>query len=232
MPKVKLTITESNCRCGYFRKGQEFIVEDLCPPLCHELWNSIYPAVYALKNGAELDYGECRAKCFDAKCPDGGRVCIHGEVAEVNVAYGEPEDIDSWMRLVRTVKHNFPGLGTEDELKEHEQTVLRFMKEHRALCVKENGSVAGVLLLSKKHNMICCLAVSPEYRRRGIASALLEKALSELDRSRDIMVSTFREDDEKGTAPRALYRKFGFKEGELTIEFGYPNQEFILHPKQ
>ena len=53
--KVKLTITESKCRCGYFKKGQEFIVEDLCPPLCHELWNNIYPSVYALQNGASLD---------------------------------------------------------------------------------------------------------------------------------------------------------------------------------
>ena len=41
MPKVKLTITDSKCRCGYFTRGQEFLVEDLCPPLCHELWNSI-----------------------------------------------------------------------------------------------------------------------------------------------------------------------------------------------
>ncbi len=80
MPKVKLTITESGCRGGYFQKGQEFIVEDLCPPLCHELWNSIYPMVYALLNGAELDYGDTRAKMFDAECPDGHRVKIHGEV--------------------------------------------------------------------------------------------------------------------------------------------------------
>ncbi len=29
MKKVKLTITESNCRCGYFSFGDEFIVEDL-----------------------------------------------------------------------------------------------------------------------------------------------------------------------------------------------------------
>ena len=56
MIKVKLTITESKCRSGYFKKGQEFIVEDLCPPLCHELWNNMYPLVYALQNGAELDY--------------------------------------------------------------------------------------------------------------------------------------------------------------------------------
>ncbi len=82
MPRVKLTITGSNCRSGYFKTGQEFIVEDLCPPLCHELWNGIYPLVYALLNGAELDYGEVRAKMFDAKCPDEGRVSIHGEIIE------------------------------------------------------------------------------------------------------------------------------------------------------
>ena len=80
--KVKLTITDSRCRSGYFKKGQEFIVEDLCPPLCHELWNSMYPLVYALQNGAELDYGDTRAKMFDIRCPDEGRVCIHGESLE------------------------------------------------------------------------------------------------------------------------------------------------------
>ncbi len=82
MAKVKLVITESACRSGYFRKGDTFLVEDLCPPLCHELWNAIYPMVYALQNGAELDYGDTRAGMFDAKCPDGGRVRIHGEIAD------------------------------------------------------------------------------------------------------------------------------------------------------
>ena len=82
MGKVKLTITESRCRGGYCKKGDEFIVDDLCPPLCHELWNMIYPFVYTLKNGGELDSGEKRAKQFDMQCPDGGRVRIHGEVIE------------------------------------------------------------------------------------------------------------------------------------------------------
>ena len=79
MAKVRLVITESACRGGYCKKGDTFLVEDLCPPLCHELWSVIYPMVYALRNGAELDYGSARAKAFDAACPDGGRVHIHGE---------------------------------------------------------------------------------------------------------------------------------------------------------
>lgn len=82
MKKVKLTVTHGECRCGYHKTGEEFIVGDLCPPLCHELWHTIYPLVYALLNGASLDYGSERAPQFDAKCPDGGRVCIHGEVIE------------------------------------------------------------------------------------------------------------------------------------------------------
>ena len=145
--------------------------------------------------------------------------------------YGTPADIDLWMDLVRLVRSNFPGLETEEALEEHRQTVLKFMGKEQALCVKVKDQIAGVLLFSRNRNMICCLVVSPEFRRNGIASGLLEKALGEMDRSRDITVSTFREDDEKGIAPRALYRKYGFCEAELTVEFGYPNQVFVLHGK-
>lgn len=149
----------------------------------------------------------------------------------MTVEYGTKEDISSWMKLVRSVRWNFPGLETEEALKEHKNTVLHFMSERRALCVKEENAVVGVLLFSEKHNMICCLAVAPDFRRRGIASALLSKAIERLDRTRDISVSTFRENDPKGIAPRRLYQSFGFTEGELIEEFGYPNQRFVLTAK-
>ena len=146
----------------------------------------------------------------------------------MKVEYGTSLDIESWMELVQSVSWNFPGLETEASIEDYRRTVLRFMSENRALCVKEADEVVGVLLISKKHNMICCLGVAPEHRRNGIASALLEKALSELDRSRDIAVTTFRETDEKGIAPRALYKSFGFSEEKLLVEYGYPLQEFVL----
>lgn len=82
MAKVKLTAIESNCRSKYHRQGDVFIVEDLCPPICHELWNSIYPSVYTLLNGGNLDYGNTKTKSFTAMCPDGGRVIIRGEAVE------------------------------------------------------------------------------------------------------------------------------------------------------
>ena len=80
--KVKLTVTESRCRCGYHKESDTFVVEDLCPPLCHELWNRAYPYVFALQNGADLDKGDTRARCFEVCCPDEGRVCLRGEAIE------------------------------------------------------------------------------------------------------------------------------------------------------
>ena len=146
----------------------------------------------------------------------------------MKVDYGTAQDIESWIELVHRVSWNFPGLETEAAIDDHRKTVLRFMDENRALCIKDDEKVVGVLLLSKKHNMICCLAVAPEYRRKGIASALLEKALSALDRSNDITVTTFRDNDEKGIAPRELYKRFGFTEEKLMIENDYPVQRFVL----
>ena len=148
----------------------------------------------------------------------------------MEAVFGDSTCINSWMQLVRKVSWNFPGLETEACIDEHEQTVLKFMNKKQALCVQSQGIIMGVLLFSRNKNMICCLAVDPEHRKQGLASILLRKALDELDGSREITVSTFRENDEKGIAPRALYRKFGFQEGELTEEFGYPNQVFVLRP--
>lgn len=150
-------------------------------------------------------------------------------IENMKVELGKPSDIDSWMQLVRKVSWNFPGLETEQSIEEHKMTVLKFMNDKRALCVKNEQDIVGVLLYSRKHNMICCLAVDPAYRKRGIASLLLREALNKLDREKDITVSTFRENDIKGIAPRSLYKKFGFVEGELIEEFGYPNQKFVLH---
>ncbi|MBQ3080494.1 MAG: GNAT family N-acetyltransferase [Clostridia bacterium] len=149
----------------------------------------------------------------------------------MQLLYGAIEDIDRWMDLVKQVRWNFPGLETETAFKEHRETVLKFMGKRQAICVKDGSRIAGVMLFSRGKNMICCLAVLPTYRRRGVASMLMDEALKNLDRSKEISVSTFRADDEKGAAPRALYEKYGFIEDRLIAEMNYPNQKYILHPE-
>ena len=92
--------------------------------------------------------------------------------------WGQREDIDCWMELVRSVSWNFPGLETEEALLEHRNTVLSFIDKRQAICVKEGANILGVLLFSRSHNMICCLAVSPDARRKGAATMLI-KAMEE-----------------------------------------------------
>lgn len=150
----------------------------------------------------------------------------------MEVQLGRNQDVDEWMKLVEEISWNFPGLETMEGINEYRETLLRFIGKDQALCVRNTTEVIGVLLFSRGRNMICCLGVSPKYRRYGIATMLLDAALEQLDRAKEITVSTFREEDEKGAAPRALYKKFGFVEDELIEEFGYPNQKFVLHPSQ
>lgn len=61
----------------------------------------------------------------------------------MNVEYGTSMDIESWMDLVKLVSWNFPGLETEADIENHRKTVLRFMDENRALCVKETDKVTS-----------------------------------------------------------------------------------------
>lgn len=113
------------------------------------------------------------------------------------------------------------GLETQEKLNEHRATVLKFMDKRQAICIKDENEIAGVMLFSRGHNMICYLAVSPEYRRRGVASILMDEVLTNLDRTKEISVSTFRADDEKGTAPRALYEKYHLSPDDDYPEFKY-----------
>ena len=82
MAIVKLTELESRCRGGHFQSGDVFYVDDLCPPLCHELWHAAYPYVFALQNGGDLDCGQIRTGSFTVRCPDEGRVILKGEVVK------------------------------------------------------------------------------------------------------------------------------------------------------
>ena len=87
-------------------------------------------------------------------------------IENIKVEFGIPSDINSWMQLVKKVSWNFPGLETEQSIDEHKIIVLKFMNDKRALCVKNEQDIVGVLLYSRKHNMICCLAVDPAYRKK------------------------------------------------------------------
>lgn len=155
------------------------------------------------------------------------------EKTAISFAYADPSRLPSWMSLVQVVRENFPGLETEEKLEAYRKTVERSMSRGTAVCALFGNMVVGILLFSIKHSMLCCMAVHPDFRRRGIASRMVEMMLAKMDGERPVVVETFREEDEKGTAPRAFYKKLGFEEGELCLfEGSYPEQRFYLRKRQ
>jgi ribosomal protein S18 acetylase RimI-like enzyme len=140
-------------------------------------------------------------------------------------------DIDSWIKMIDIVSDNFPGLDTTEKMECYRQNVVKNIKRKTALCAKYEGDIVGVMIFSYNSKCLSCMAVHPNHRRKGIASAMIERMLSLFPNNTDITVTTFRSDDIKGIAPRPLYKKYGFEEDELVTEFDYPHQKFILHIK-
>jgi ribosomal protein S18 acetylase RimI-like enzyme len=150
---------------------------------------------------------------------------------EYSIKYASTNDLAAWMDLVRLVSWNFPGLESDELLDGYKNTVIKNIKRKSAICVISEDSVVGILLFSTKQNMLCCMAVHPDYRKKGIAKLMIQEMMRSLDKSRDIIVNTFREEDQKGIAPRALYISLGFEPAELVENLGYPSQRFVLRAK-
>ncbi len=137
-------------------------------------------------------------------------------------------DIDDWMNLVNKVKESFPGLETQEALEEHQDTVLGFIDKGCAICAKTDNRIVATLLFSKETNMLCFLAVDPEYRRQHVAEKMFSYMLGFMDPEKDITVTTYRADVSEGLPARMFYKRMGFTEADLTEEFGSPVQEFVL----
>ena len=142
-----------------------------------------------------------------------------------DISYAEKTDINEWMKLVDVVKNDFPGLIKE----EYEKILLDNIEAETALCAKDKDEIIGVLLFSVEENILSFLAVHPEYRGAGAATALISSMVKKFPKNSSIWVTTYRAGDVKGEAARILYKKCGFSKGELIEEFNYPCQKFVLH---
>lgn len=148
--------------------------------------------------------------------------------------------LEAWMSLAEIVRHDFPGMDTDEAINDLCETSIRYMKQGSAVYAADGNMIVGALLYQAAEAAgqkdtrvlnkakIRFLAVHPEYRRQNIAQQLLERMMSRLDTVQDVIVETFREGDPRGGAARAFYQSVGFVPGELGMYQGYPVQEFVL----
>lgn len=147
--------------------------------------------------------------------------------AAQEVIYAVENDIPDWMDFVALVIDGFPCLDENAHLEQ----VKRYIRSRQALIMRDGDTIIGAAAFSYQSGSIDFLAVHPQYRRYGIAKAFLDFIMGRLLPKREISITTFREGDKADTGQREDYKRLGFAEAELLVEFGYPTQRFTLQPK-
>ncbi len=145
--------------------------------------------------------------------------------AEQTIFFASEKDIPEWIRLVRLVIDGFPCLNEE----EHIDTLKKYIAQKQALMMKEGDVTIGIMMISCKSGSIDFLGIHPLYRNRGVANALLKKAMKELIDHNEISITTYREGDKADTGHREALKDLGFAEAELLVEFGYPTQKMTIN---
>lgn len=140
------------------------------------------------------------------------------------ITYASEGDIPRWMALVPLVIDGFPGYCEEEYISALRQTIQR----HEALMLRDREIIAGVMIFNKSTGTIEFLGIHPQYRKKGIARAFVQKAANELWPEKTISITTFRKGDKADPGYRRALEAMGFGEAELLTEYGYPTQRMVL----
>lgn len=139
------------------------------------------------------------------------------------ILFAREADVPDILSIYASCQDNLPPLDPDGFLR-----LLRHNLRRSSVLLAVRGERAsGVCIYSPVLRRISLLAVLPEARGMGVATALLDEALRQLPPG-DVSVETFCDDDMRGTAALALYRKAGFHPVKRLYGYEYPMQELRL----
>lgn len=141
-----------------------------------------------------------------------------------DIAFAVESDIPAWMDLVRLVVDGFPYLKESEYLEQLKQGI----QKKQALIMRDENIIIGAMAFNNETGSIDFLGIHPQYRKHDIARAFLQRAWRELLNDTPISITTFREGDKADPGYREIFKKLGFAEAELLIEFGYPTQKLTM----
>ncbi|MCM0747099.1 GNAT family N-acetyltransferase [Clostridioides difficile] len=144
-----------------------------------------------------------------------------------DIKFAMPADVDDWMELVKLTVDGYPCLDKTEYL----ENLHLYIADKKALILRDEGMAVGIMGFSADTGSIDFFAVHPQYRNLGIAKLFLDKLVDELLCGREITLTTYRAGDKADTGYREEYRRLGFAEQELLVEYGYPTQRFVLLPE-
>lgn len=149
------------------------------------------------------------------------------DLSKNDIKFAAPVDVGDWMELVNLTIDGYPRLNES----EYMDKLYQHIADKEALILRDEDMAVGIMGFSANMGNIDFLAVHPQYRHLGITELFLDKLVDELLYGREISVTTYRAGDKADTGYREEYRRLGFAERELLVEYGYPVQRFVLLPK-
>ena len=133
-------------------------------------------------------------------------------------------DIPVWLNLVRLTVDGYPCLKKTEYLTKLQQ----YINSQQALVLQIGQTAIGAMTFSVATDSIDFLAIHPQYRNLGLTQLFIAKLSQELQPGHALSLTTYRAGDKADTGWRNEYRRLGFQEAELLVEFGYPTQRFKL----
>lgn len=149
---------------------------------------------------------------------------VHMDLTIDHIQAAAAEDVEDWMELVRLAIDGYPCL----EEAGYRERLLQYIRDGRAFILRDEGMAVGAMAFSRDTGNIDFLAVHPQYRGLGIMELFLEKLTEGPLKGREITVSTYRAGDRADTGYREGYKRLGFVERGLLVEYGYPTQQLVL----
>lgn len=127
------------------------------------------------------------------------------------------------MTLLSQVVDGYPRLDEAEHLAWLKARIAR--KE--ALLLISGGEAVGAVGFCRDTGCIDYLGVHPQERALDVSAHLLQAVRVRLSPQLHLNLTTFRERDPADPGYRSEWKRLGFQEGELLVEFGYPTQRMI-----
>ncbi|QHI71674.1 helix-turn-helix transcriptional regulator [Aminipila terrae] len=154
-----------------------------------------------------------------------GEACIlQGKNNNREIRIVNETDISIWLNLVHLAIDGFPNLRDE----EHLTALKKYIASKRAFLITESDIAIGGMMFNSNTGSIDFLAVHPLYEKQAVFQTFLTVVAGNLEKNKEISITTFREGDKADTGYRRILKTLGFKEAELLTEFGYPTQRMVL----
>ena len=133
------------------------------------------------------------------------------------VKIAELNDMVRWLNFVKTVVHDFYDIDLINN-ENYLNVVEKNIKRKTAIYIENENKIIGGMIYSPNQNHISWLAVDPEYRRKGIGTALVKYMFSQLSDSKEFKVKTFIDDHWQSKTSHPFYKSLGFEPKEINYD--------------